>query len=494
MRDFIEALAGHARRAPDAPLFSDAGGTLSRAGLLGEAAALAARLPRKARVVGLLLPNGRGFAVAQLACVLGGRIAVPLPTFFSPSQLDHVMRDAGVDLVLTNEAGRISALPCLPVVLSAAGVADGVKVGEVEAHSGFGQIIYTSGSSGQPKGVRHESGQIGWSACALATAIAAQDGDSYLSVLPLPLLLETICAVFVPALVGGRCHFETELAEAVGRGAAAGIAAAFASHRPSVGVVVPELLRVWVGELMAAGAMAPSSLRFVAAGGAAVPPGLAAAAWRLGIPVHEGYGLSECCSVVALNRPGARTPGTVGVPLPGVSVTLRDGEILVDGPSVTDGYLGGPVARRPWATGDLGAMDANGVLTVFGRKDNLIVTAFGRNVSPEWVETALLEDPAVAFCAVVADGAGLAALVVPSPAAADLPLAELEARVAACCAALPAYARPGRVERVALSAARSLGLLTDNGRVRRPVAQRLMEAAAADPRLTSDALEERLTP
>jgi long-subunit acyl-CoA synthetase (AMP-forming) len=183
-------------------------------------------------------------------------------------------------------------------------------------------------------------------------------------------------------------------------------------------------------------------------------------AWRLGIPVHEGYGLSECCSVVAVNRPGARIAGTVGEPLPGLSVTIRNGEIHVDGPSVTDGYLGGSAARRPWATGDLGALDEAGRLTVFGRKDNLVVTAFGRNVGPEWVESALLDDPGIAFCAVAAAGAGLAALVVPTPhAAAWFAAAEHHAiaeRTAVWCAALkprPPDCSPTTVGSVALSRA-----------------------------------------
>jgi len=71
---------------------------------------------------------------------------------------------------------------------------------------GFGQIIYTSGSTGQPKGVRHESGQIAWSAAALAAATGATAEDTYLSVLPLPLLLETICSIFIPAMLGAYVH------------------------------------------------------------------------------------------------------------------------------------------------------------------------------------------------------------------------------------------------------------------------------------------------
>ncbi|MFG1479989.1 AMP-binding protein [Xanthobacter sp. V4C-4] len=482
MRTFFEKVADLARRAPDRRVFSDADGTLTRAGLMGDAARLVAALPAAARVIGLLLPNGRAWAVAQIACVASGRIAVPLPAFFSPAQIAHIVRDAGIELVLVPPGGHGAAPQGLarhPVaVTGASGPAPAFQ-------DGYGTLIYTSGSTGTPKGVRHDSGQVGWSAAALAAAIGAGPTDSYLSVLPLSLLLESICAVFVPALVGGHAHFATGLAEAVGRGAAAGIAAAFDTHQPTVSVVVPELLRVWLGELSGGGRRAPQSLRFVAAGGAPVPPRLAAAAWRAGIPVHEGYGLSECGSVVALNRPGARAAGTVGLPLPGLSVSIRDGEILVDGPSVTDGYAGRPGAARPWPTGDLGGFDAAGRLFVSGRKDNLIVTALGRNVSPEWVETAILDDPGITACAVGADQGWLVALVVPAPAAlAGFRDADPQARahrIASLCANLPPHARPQHVVVVDLATAGACGLFTDNGRIRRAVAATLIARAAPVP-------------
>lgn len=479
MRTFFETVAGHARQAPDRIAFTDTNGALTRSGLLGDAARLAAALPPRARVVGLFLPNGREWTIAQLACVMSGRICVPLPTFFSAQQLAHIVQDAGIELVLALDetlANLPSGVARAPVAVTGEGGA------WPDVTEGFGTIIYTSGSTGHPKGVRHESGQVAWAASALAAASGAQERDSYLSVLPVALLLETICALFVPALVGGRTHFETEISQAVGRGDASGLAAAYAAHRPSTGVLVPELLRALVAQLLASGQRAPDGLRFVAVGGATVPPRLAEAACQLGIPVHEGYGLSECCSVVAVNRPGARAPGTVGAPLAGLTVSIRDGEILVDGPSVMDGYLGGAAAPRPWPTGDLGAFDAEGRLMVFGRKDNLIVTALGRNVSPEWVETAMLDDPGIAFCAVAEAGGGIGALIVPTHGAAswfaDADSQAIVDRAATRCAALPAYARPTRVGVIALAEAKASGLLTDNGRIRRAIAGQLIAGLA----------------
>ncbi|WP_315807258.1 MULTISPECIES: AMP-binding protein [unclassified Bradyrhizobium] len=492
MRTFFETVVAHAGRDPARIACSDSERMLTRSNLLSEAARLAARLPKAARTVGLLMPNSCDQAIAQLACVAAGRITVPLPTFFSPQQLEHIVRDAGIDLVLTG-ATDTDALPAgLPRMQA---TSNGAAAAIPAFEPGFGAIIYTSGSTGQPKGVRHESGQIGWSAAALARAIDATESDSYLSLLPLSLLLETICAIFVPALVGGRVHFDTAVAEAIGRGAPSGIAESFAQHRPTTGVLVPELLRLWVAELAALRRRAPDSLRFVAVGGAAVPVAVAEAAWQFGIPVHEGYGLSECCSVVALNRPGQRVGGTVGQPLPGLSVAIHDGEVHVDGPCVTDGYLSGGPSPRPWPTGDLGALDDQGRLTIFGRRDNLIVTALGRNISPEWVETTLLQDPSIAFCAVAAAEAGLAALIVATPQAAGWFASAgtdvVQARIAGLCAALPAYARPLRVEVISLADAKDAGLLTDNGRIRRRVARDLLATLSTPSPLSS---EERTEP
>ena len=105
-----------------------------------------------------------------------------------------------------------------------------------------------------------------------------------------------------------------------------------------------------------------------------------------------------------------------GQPLPGLEVAIEDGEIVVQGPTVMDGYLHGEAAPRRWRTGDAGSLDADGFLTVYGRLDNLIVTPYGRNLSPEWIETMLLGDPRIGACVLcqAGDPARLTVLLVPS--------------------------------------------------------------------------------
>ncbi|MCW6512817.1 AMP-binding protein [Lichenifustis flavocetrariae] len=467
MRPLFEAMHRDAVTHGDVIAVRDDQGVLSRRDFLGRVESLAHVLKGHPRVIGLFAPNGRDWAIAQLAGALAGKIVVPLPTFFSEAQLGHIARDAAIETILATQATwpRVlrSGLPSLIIE------AQSMELGAFDLIEGFGQVIYTSGSTGRPKGVRHESGQIAWSAQALAEAIGASARDVYLSVLPLPLLLETICALFVPQLVGALTHFDTAVAEAVGRGSASGLAQAFETQRPTTSVLVPQLLKAWVGELASTNRTAPTSLRFVAVGGAPVATQLAETARSYGIPVHEGYGLSECCSVVAVNRTDARRPGTAGRPLTGLSVTIEDGEIVVDGPALTDGYLNQGQAERPWRTGDLGAIDADGFLSVHGRKDSLIVTAYGRNISPEWVETMLLADLRIALCAVFGHGeAHLTAVLIPSQSAApwfaEASRADVLGLIAECCAEAPAYAVPQDFILLSQADAVRDHLLTANGR------------------------------
>src|SRR6202035_5482957 len=221
----------------------------------------------------------------------------------------------------------------------------------------------------------------------------------------------------------------------------------------------------------------------VAVGGAPVPRQVADMAWGVGIPVHEGYGLSECCSVVALNRPGERRADTVGRPLEELEVSIEDGEIVVDGPSITDGYLGQAPATRPWRTGDLGAIDQDGFLTIHGRKDSLIVTSFGRNISPEWIETMLLGDLRIAFCAVVGHGEPyLTAVIVPSGAGeswfANASYHDVLGLISDCCSGAPDYAIPRACVVASFQEAVNNHLLT-NGR---PDRKQIKKFAAAKTR------------
>ncbi|WP_051228572.1 AMP-binding protein [Pleomorphomonas oryzae] len=470
MPSLFEPLFGHAQIDSAAKAFADAEHDFTRGQFLAAVSTLAGQLQHMPRTVGILMPNGVAWAVTLVAAAAAGKTIVPLPTFFSAAQIAYIVADAGVELILTD--GQFKMAETLKGTATLAVHIDPEAPSVLHPEPDFDVVIYTSGSTGTPKGVRLGERQITWSTRALVEASQASRTDRYLSILPLSLLLEMLAAIFVPLSVGGSTYFDRETADAIGHGNVRSLAGVFERHKPTSSVLLPQLLKIWVTELLTKGQIAPGSLRFVAVGGAPVPRSVADRAVLLGIPIHEGYGLSECCSVVAMNRPGARTAGTVGRPLDGLEVTLEDGEIIVSGPSVTAGYLGKADHVGSWRTGDLGHFDESGNLIVLGRKDNLIVTGYGRNVSPEWVETALLSDPRLALaCVCGSSDRPLTAVLMPAPAAEPWFMAASEADlielVLDLTSALPTYARPEQAVALSLATARAEQLITDNGRVRR---------------------------
>jgi long-subunit acyl-CoA synthetase (AMP-forming) len=184
----------------------------------------------------------------------------------------------------------------------------------------------------------------------------------------------------------------------------------------------------------------PSSLRFIAVGGAPVSPLLLKRARALGLPVYEGYGLSEAASVVSMNVPGKDCIGSVGQPLPHGSVDIADdGEIVVRG-NLFSGYLGQPFRQiEEWATGDIGFIDSDGHLHITGRKKTAFATAHGRKLAPEWIESELTGTSAIAQAALFGEGRSWnIAVVVPCDAAAG---ARIGPDIEVLNQTLPDYAR-----------------------------------------------------
>lgn len=464
----------------DRTAFAEAENHLHWRGLLRRVSGAAAMLTGCPDPIGLLAPSSIDWLVADLAGWAAGKTIVPLPHFFSDAQLEHIVRDAGIKTIMA-DASQHDRLGCSGILRIALPKAEAEAT--LPAMQGR-RIVYTSGSTGNPKGAVLGPEQIRSTCSAVMQAMQASAADRHLAVLPYSLLLEAICGIYLPILAGGHCTIAPHVAAASGPDIATLLGEAVAQHRPSTMVLVPQLLQAWVMVASVGRVAIPDSLRFVATGGAAVPDSLAERAWQLGIPVHEGYGLTECGSVVAVNRPGLRRAGTVGQPLPGYDVRIApDGEIIVRSASVAEAYLNrtdGPAAGI-WHTGDIGSIDADGYLRVDGRKDNLIVTGNGRNISPEWVETMLLADPRIARAVVLraADGQ-IAALLEPSLlgeawAKAALP-ASLRKLIDAAMTAAPRYAVPRHLTLLGPGELASRQLLTPNGKPRR----REIAAAFAD--------------
>lgn len=478
MHEIIEAVSRFDRVYDGATFISDGRATLTRAGFAARAYSVASALCPLPERIGILAENGIDWAVAQIGGWIAGKVVVPLPLFFSTEQLGHIVRDAGLThAVTTVSTAKLAA----ELGLTSTNTFHADRKPAFESRPGAGQIVYTSGSTGRPKGVRLGLDQIDASARMLAQASHAGKSDTYLSILPLPLLLETIGAICVPLVSGARVRFEALLSATVLKGHVAHINEAIERHKPTSTILVPELLSAWIADLERRGVKPAESLRFVAVGGAPVPEDVSRRAWSLGIPVYEGYGLSECCSVVCLNRSGERKPGTVGRPLKELNVVIDNGEIVVDGPTVMQGYLNGAAHSGPYRTGDLGEIDGDGYIRVHGRVDNQIATSLGRSICPEWIETMLIGDPRFASVAVTLNAASLPTVVIipTSKGAAWLSHAsssEVLRAIAERCDKAPAYALPKAFVAFSREEAISRGLLTGNGRFNR----KALRAAAAN--------------
>jgi long-subunit acyl-CoA synthetase (AMP-forming) len=464
------------------------GAVVTQGEIEARARALATALSSlNARALGLLADNGPDWLVADFAAQLAAIPLVPLPLFFTRDQMRAALEGAGVDLLLTDrpdlagELGYALARPPVAGALLAFSPAGRQPRGEA-LQAGTGKVTFTSGTTGRPKGVCLSNGHAWRVAGALAQALESVAPRRHLCALPLPVLLENIAGGYVSWLTGATLLVpplaSLGLAGSSGLDVAA-FAAAVERWQPHSLILLPQMLKAWVAALES-GLAAPRSLRFVAVGGGKVATATLERARELGLPVYEGYGLSECASVVALNLPGADRPGTVGRPLSHATLGLSaDGEILVAGERFL-GYLGGgdAPARGPLATGDLGTVDADGFVTITGRRKNIYITSFGRNVSPEWPEAELAAEPAIAQAAVFGEAEPQSRAVI-VPSAADVADDALAAAVRRANGRLPDYARIARWVRAASPFTAANGLATANGRPRREAIRELHAVALA---------------
>jgi len=409
------------------------------------AQALSRARPRP-RVLGLLADNGPDWVIADLAAQKAGVVLVPLPAFFTAAQLAHAVGASGMDALLGAPlpgfapAGELEGLPFHRRSAAAP-----------EFPHGTAKLTYTSGTTGAPKGVALSAAQQTAVAGALAEATAGIGLRRHLCLLPLAVLLENVAGVHAPLRAGMEVCVPP-LAEVGMRGSSgfdpAACLAALGRWQPDSVILLPQMLAALCAALEH-GVPPPASLKLAAVGGAKVSPALIARARALGVPAYEGYGLSECASVVALNLPGADRPGSVGRPLRHARVRIVDGEIHVEN----------------LATGDLGRIDADGFLYVEGRRKHVLITSFGRNVSPEWPEAELLAGRAIAQAAVFGEArARLCALIVPAPHATR---EAVDAQVRAANERLPDYARIGAWLHADEPFTPQNGFATANGRARR---------------------------
>ena len=444
------------------------------------------------RVLATLLDNGPAWVIADAAAAESGVVHVPLPLFFSPAQVAHALCAAGVDtlLVAPAMAARWPDAPAQHFPLAGEPVVMlRLRATPATMPAGTAKVTFTSGTTGAPKGVCLRAAALHAVTHGLLQALAPLQLRSHLCALPLAVLLENVAGL-ATALAHGACCTVLPLQRLGWSGSSqldvARFDAVVRQVRPHSVIVLPQMLRGWAGWLQQRGMRAPDSLKLVAVGGAPVGARAIHAARTLGLPAYEGYGMSEGASVQTFNLPGSDRPGSVGRALPHAQLRVADdGELLVAG-ALFAGYLGDRDVPPPWwPTGDLGRIDDQGYVHVLGRKKHVLITAFGRNISPEWVETALRGEPALAQAVVFGDGEpALSAVLWPQHATS--PDAALQAAVQAANAALPDYARVQRWVRARADFSAETGMATANARPQRAaIWQRHADALVASDQPTS---------
>jgi long-chain acyl-CoA synthetase len=438
--------------------------------------------------VGVLSGNRREWHLADLGILAAGGVTVPVYPTNSSSQVAYVLGHSGCRFVFVEDLDQLSKvllrreeLPQLQRAfvfdrgegldhefvgdledldaLAAEELAEHPTVLEDRAHAmhadDLATIVYTSGTTGRPKGVMLTHGNIAANIDNITRVVPIGPDDRFLSFLPLSHIAERTVSDFGEVLAGGETWFAESLAS---------VQEDLQSCRPTVFFAVP---RVWEkfregvkekvhglpkperalaerylhlaarkGRVTGSGPVLSlmetaqykaldaligrtirselglDKARHLVSGAAPVHPDLLRWFHGLGLPVAEVYGQTENCGVTTMNPPGGVRIGTVGPAVPGVELRIADGgEILARGANVTHGYYrdeaGSAELIDPegWMhSGDLGTLDADGYLSITGRKKDLIINASGKNISPQEIETRLRYEPLISQAVVVGDG------------------------------------------------------------------------------------------
>jgi long-chain acyl-CoA synthetase len=422
----------------------------------GEARACAAALVeagiRPGDRVGLLAENRLEWMLADMGILAAGAVNVPPHAPLTAGQIHYQLADAGVRWLFASNGQQLekvrqirAELPTLQgvVVFDRQAVA-----GDALSWEGFLQcgrralartapeldrraaalglddlatIMYTSGTTGHPKGVMLTHGNLLSNVLGVLAVAAPEPDDLQLNWLPFSHIYARTCD-FYKCQAGGITLALAESAETV--------LANLQEVRPTYMNSVPRLYEKVLAAVTAAdpqetgrrlrAAFGPR-IELLWSGGAPLPPAVARAYLEAGLPLLQGYGLTESSPVISFNQRERFKIETVGLPIPSVEVQIAaDGEVLTRGPHVMPGYWNNPQAtaeaiRDGWlCTGDLGRLDEDGFLSITGRKKELLVLSNGKKVVPNYIEGLLAADPCIDQAVVCGEGRNfLTALIVP---------------------------------------------------------------------------------
>ncbi len=407
----------------------------------------------------LMSENRPEWAMAYFGILKAGAAAAPLDQNLSLAEVQNCAAAAKAEILVASPrvAEKLGAVPglltiLLPELLRGSSAGGLPPLRKSAAADDVASVLFTSGTTGKPKGVLLTHRNFASLAAKLAGLFDLRVGEGVLSVLPLNHTFEFSCGLLTPLLLGAEITYLDELtadrlSEALNSGrvhAMIGVPALWQLlHRKLTQEVAaqPRLVRAAVqaamalhGELRNRTSLNVGKLlfwpihnrfggrlRLLVSGGSALPEEVQRAFHELGFDLTEGYGLTEAAPVLAVTVPENRLrPGVVGPPLPGVELRIADpdkdgvGEVLAKGPNVMTGYLDDPKSTAQvlvdgWLhTGDLGKLNADGALSLVGRKKDLILDASGKNVYPDELEELYGASPLIKELSVVglADGKG----------------------------------------------------------------------------------------
>jgi long-chain acyl-CoA synthetase len=383
-----------------------------RAAVIATAARLSDRGVTRGDVVAAVLPNRVELAVAMYATWLIGAALTPVNPALTADEVGYQLADARASIVIVD--AETSPLAGHTRKLDVGLVLAPYPSSALTTEPRFDDIallIYTSGTTGRPKGVRLDHANLSAMTTALHAHIEFSDSDRALLILPLFHVNAIMVSIVAPLAVGGS-------AVILPRFDARSFWSSVAKERPTYFSAVPAIYLL-LASLTIEQSPDTSSLRFAFCGAAPMPPSaITDFETRYGLPLIEGYGLSESTVALTVNPlDGPRKAGTVGLALPGVEVAIMDdagrlvadgvdGEVVARGATIMRGYLAKPAETAAalvdgWLhTGDVGYFDEDGYLVLVDRKKDLIIRG-GENISPSEVEAVLATHPAVHEVAVV---------------------------------------------------------------------------------------------
>lgn len=469
--------------------------------------------------IAILSESGPEWSIGLFAGILAGAIVVPLDTKLSKTELNSILTDCVPRILLTslfnqnvakklkNGVASIEQVLILEEVTTDSLSSEPIQPQDIlqfpeRQLDEVASIIYTSGTTGKPKGVTIAFRNLIFEAQTLGQLVGVSPDDSFLSILPLNHLLELSGGLLSILYAGGTvCYAQSlypqDILQVIQERqitAILGVPLFFKTLYNSIQKEVHSkpLKRLWFQAAMTLAQKLPwqmvrriiffplhqkfgGKLRIFISGGAPLDVDVANFFEQIGLPIIQGYGLTETGPVICVNTPQDNRIGSVGKPLPGVEVKIdfqekeqTQGEVLTRGPHVMKGYYKSEELTREvldpdgwFRTGDLGVIDADGFLHITGRIKNLIVLGGSKKVNPEEVEAVLSKSPAIQEICVVGrlakhgikkDTEEVCAVVVPSDSLKqqlqtkpDALLAEIEQEIANLATNLASYKRPSHI-------------------------------------------------